>query len=388
MIHSDTLRKRSASSLVESWVPPFVVASAVLRRAQTQGRAAQVDPPHRDFLGPEMPRELETLPSVAKAVPKPSDNTARTPPVPFDSSVLPKDPSVSELLEKLASLIQRLSARRSLGGVLADTAAELAGNKYRKREEFSNQHKRRRFSDVSGRGGGGGLQQTEKFLSQRGGVSNEANNDELATRALQYLMSVFHGAHPQSSMSLRNSRELRTIAERIEALLAGDLPHLGDLLMQRLKAVQVAVVEGKTGILHSIWNSFRRREATLQTVKRSQKSLKVVLTQTGQSSLTASCANSEVASSTSENSVTFITRQDFSNGSSGNSEEHVAEPFSRKGSSPSSAVTTPGSPHGGVSRFSLRNTDGQESQFQKKAKSEKYLSAGHHGETGRSLHEG
>ena len=92
VIHSDTLRKRSASSLVESWVPPSVVASAVLPRAQTQGRAAQVDPPHRNFFGPKI---LETLPSVAKAVPKPSDNTARTPPVPYDSSVLPKDPSVS-----------------------------------------------------------------------------------------------------------------------------------------------------------------------------------------------------------------------------------------------------------------------------------------------------
>ena len=45
-------------------------------------------------------------------------------------------------------------------------------------------------------------------------------------------------------MSLRNSWELRTIAECIDALLAGDFSHLGDLLMQRLKAVQTAVVEG------------------------------------------------------------------------------------------------------------------------------------------------
>ena len=61
-------------------------------------------------------------------------------------------------------------------------------------------------------------------------------------------MSVFHGARPQSSMSLRNSRELRTIAECIDALLAGDLPHLGDLLMQRPKAVQTAVVEGNWNV--------------------------------------------------------------------------------------------------------------------------------------------
>ena len=84
---------------------------------------------------------------MAKAVPTPSDNTARTAPVPLDSSVLPKDRSVSELLEK--GLKQRLSARRSLGRLLADKAAKRAGNKNRKREELSRQRKRRRFSDVS-----------------------------------------------------------------------------------------------------------------------------------------------------------------------------------------------------------------------------------------------
>ena len=106
--------------------------------------------------------------------------------------------------------------------------------------------------------------------------------------------------------------------------------------------------------------------------KRSQKSLEVVSTQTGQSSLTASCANSEVASPTSENSATFITRQDFSIDSSGNSQEHAAAPRSRKGSSPSlpqcgnNSRVAPCCSASGDSRFSLRNTDGQESQFQKK----------------------
>ena len=92
-----------------------------------------------------------------------------------------------------------------------------------------------------------GLRQIKKFLAQRGGA-DEGGSDELATGVLQYLTSVFHGAHPQSSMSLRNSRELRTAAECIDALLAGDLPHLGDMLMQRLQAVQTAVVEGNRNL--------------------------------------------------------------------------------------------------------------------------------------------
>ena len=54
-------------------------------------------------------------------------------------------------------------------------------------------------------------EQIKKFLAQRGGA-DEGGSDELATGVLLYLTSVFHGAHPQSSMSTRNSRELRTVA--------------------------------------------------------------------------------------------------------------------------------------------------------------------------------
>ena len=53
------------------------------------------------------------------------------------------------------------------------------------------------------------MQQIKKFLAQRGGVDGEANSDELAI-GVMYLMSVFHGAHPLSSMSLWNSSEYRT----------------------------------------------------------------------------------------------------------------------------------------------------------------------------------
>ena len=77
-----------------------------------------------------------------------------------------------------------------------------------------------------------------------------------------YLISVFYGAHPQSSTSLRNSRELRTIADCIDALLAGDLFHLGDLFLQRLKAVQTAVVEGNWNLAQHL-NSYRPQEAML-----------------------------------------------------------------------------------------------------------------------------
>ena len=51
----------------------------------------------------------------------------------------------------------------------------------------------------------------KSYLSMRGGASGDASNDELATGVLQYLVSVFHGAHPQSSLSLLNTREFEDI---------------------------------------------------------------------------------------------------------------------------------------------------------------------------------
>ena len=92
-------------------------------------------------------------------------------------------------------------------------------------------------------------------MAQRGGAGSEADNGESATGVLKYLASVLHSVQPQSSMSLRNSGRLRTIAERVEALHAGDFPHLEDLLVQRLKAVQTAVIEGN-------WNLARHLELT------------------------------------------------------------------------------------------------------------------------------
>ena len=162
-----------------------------------------------------------------------------------------------------------MSARRYLGGLLSNKAAKRAGNRNRKREKrkrgsdassnTSSDADRGEFGLVPSRDGNriqvtgerepekllaSGLHQIKSYLSMRGGAGGDGSNDELATVVVHYLDSVFHGAHPQSSTSLRNSRELRTIAECIDALLAGYLPHLGDLLIQRLKAVQTAVVEG------------------------------------------------------------------------------------------------------------------------------------------------
>ena len=61
---------------------------------------------------------------------------------------------------------------------------------------------------------------------------------------MTYLLSVVQGAHPPEKMGARTTAELRTVAESLDALGRGDLPHLADLLAQRFKALELSVSEG------------------------------------------------------------------------------------------------------------------------------------------------
>ena len=70
VVHSDTVRRRSAASLTGAWVPLSVVASAVLQLAQDQGRACiNCDPQQRGPPGPELPGEMGKSTLMTKAAP-------------------------------------------------------------------------------------------------------------------------------------------------------------------------------------------------------------------------------------------------------------------------------------------------------------------------------
>ena len=88
-----------------------------------------------------------------------------------------------------------------------------------------------------------GLEETRRFLSAREGANGRVD-EEAPPKMLNYLTTIFHGAHPAKECGIRTARELRTVAEAIDALGAGQLPELGDLLMQRFKALQTSVADG------------------------------------------------------------------------------------------------------------------------------------------------
>eukprot|EP00959_Pyramimonas_sp_CCMP1952_P295251 6175058-Pyramimonas_sp.AAC.1 len=89
-----------------------------------------------------------------------------------------------------------------------------------------------------------GMDQIKRYLARRGGADTEKGLDELAATVVQYITSVWHGHHPQSDMGVRNVRAMRTIGACLDALLRGELDHLGNFLMQRLKAIEQVTKDG------------------------------------------------------------------------------------------------------------------------------------------------
>jgi hypothetical protein len=72
-------------------------------------------------------------------------------------------------------------------------------------------------------------------------------------QASAFLHQVVYVRYPPAVMGLRNSRELETLALIIDHLMNGRLAALGDVAMQRFKAVQTSVRDGN-------WQTARHQE--------------------------------------------------------------------------------------------------------------------------------
>lgn len=80
------------------------------------------------------------------------------------------------------------------------------------------------------------LREMKKYLAARG----EANKEDLtAGRVVSYLHQILLPQYPKAG--LRSQRELVTLATGLDMLLEGDLGRLGDLLVQRFKAIEASL---------------------------------------------------------------------------------------------------------------------------------------------------
>ena len=93
------------------------------------------------------------------------------------------------------------------------------------------------------------LAKMQTYLSDRQGPQD--GDHSLRRIVTSYLTSVLLPS--KSDMGLRNTRELRTLAEALDLLIVGDIAGCGDLLSRRFKAVELASMEGN-------WNVARHLE--------------------------------------------------------------------------------------------------------------------------------
>ena len=85
--------------------------------------------------------------------------------------------------------------------------------------------------------------EVDRFLAARGEAASSG-----VGRFVQYLVTVYHQRHSPEQVGLRNAREMRTIAESLDAILEGNIARAGDVLVQRLKAIEVAVSDGSWAV--------------------------------------------------------------------------------------------------------------------------------------------
>ena len=81
-------------------------------------------------------------------------------------------------------------------------------------------------------------------MRSRGAPGTEGNGPDSNQRLVGYLTMMLRGSN--MSLDEDSQREMRTLAEAIDNLNAGDLAGLGDLLMQRFKSKENAALTGST----------------------------------------------------------------------------------------------------------------------------------------------
>lgn len=116
-----------------------------------------------------------------------------------------------------------------------------------------------------------------RYLADRAPGAEE-ESDWTSHRMMAYISQVVLCQHPPQAMGVRNHRELVTLGKAIDLLLSGQLGELGDLLVQRLKAVETAVADQN-------WSTARHQElipaqaASLTTEQERRKAARMELAQ-------------------------------------------------------------------------------------------------------------
>ena len=121
-----------------------------------------------------------------------------------------------------------------------------------------------------------GLKEILKYLGQRESPSaEEALIDPVFRR---YFITIFQAQHPQEKIGIQKTREIHTLCLALDCLAQGRLAEVADLLMQRLKALELAVKDGNWALASQL-ELLPRNEAGLVSQAEHQRAAKIQLLQ-------------------------------------------------------------------------------------------------------------
>ena len=88
------------------------------------------------------------------------------------------------------------------------------------------------------------LKRFEELLAQTTGMGTATSSQMLPAVARGYFSQIFLVKHPESSIGLRNLRELRTLVTMIDHMANNDGLRALDVAVQRLKAIELFIAQG------------------------------------------------------------------------------------------------------------------------------------------------
>jgi hypothetical protein len=83
-----------------------------------------------------------------------------------------------------------------------------------------------------------------QYLAGASGAMPNLGNSDLPATMSAYLNVVYFPVHPEASIGLRASREMKTIGFAVDMLCQGKVLEALDFLLQRQKALEVSVDQG------------------------------------------------------------------------------------------------------------------------------------------------
>lgn len=93
----------------------------------------------------------------------------------------------------------------------------------------------------------GAMKEMSRYLAGRaetGGIEETWAD----LKMMSYVNQIILTQHPPNAIGIRNHRELVTLGTAVDLLMSGHLPELGDLLIQRLKALEGSLGDQSWGV--------------------------------------------------------------------------------------------------------------------------------------------